>query len=261
MKKLILSVLFIFCLSFQASAWNPMVVVSGGGADPCVTAGCTGTYEFCGTFEYSGDTDQACVNSGAGTAQGTVSGATIQEASALAGTYGVLLDADGEYIEYSITPTAGLKDEGWIVFSFETPDPLQPTSDQSYLARLVYDGTNEILIYVHATTDAILASYEGDGGVAQLPPNQSVAAGTTYTYAYTWENDGTDRHATCIQTGVLTPTAMFAACSGSWGVEAEDLPAWADEPATFNVGDRGNGGVDGAYNVDDYRIGNTYEGD
>ena len=29
MKKLILSILFIFCLSFQASAWNPMVVVSG----------------------------------------------------------------------------------------------------------------------------------------------------------------------------------------------------------------------------------------
>ena len=31
MKKLILSILFIICLSFQASAWNPMVVVSGGG--------------------------------------------------------------------------------------------------------------------------------------------------------------------------------------------------------------------------------------
>ena len=29
MKKPILSILFIFCLSFQASAWNPMVVVSG----------------------------------------------------------------------------------------------------------------------------------------------------------------------------------------------------------------------------------------
>jgi len=31
MKKLILSILFILCLSFQASAWNPMVVVSGSG--------------------------------------------------------------------------------------------------------------------------------------------------------------------------------------------------------------------------------------
>jgi len=34
MKKLILSILFILCLSFQASAWNPMVVVSGGGSTP-----------------------------------------------------------------------------------------------------------------------------------------------------------------------------------------------------------------------------------
>jgi len=32
MKKLILAILFILCLSFQASAWNPMVVTSGGEA-------------------------------------------------------------------------------------------------------------------------------------------------------------------------------------------------------------------------------------
>ena len=43
MKKLILSILFILCLSFQASAWNPMVVVSGGGAvDHCTTTECAG---------------------------------------------------------------------------------------------------------------------------------------------------------------------------------------------------------------------------
>ena len=33
MKKPILSILFVICLSFQASAWNPMVVVSGGGGE------------------------------------------------------------------------------------------------------------------------------------------------------------------------------------------------------------------------------------
>jgi len=32
MKKLILSILFILCLSFQASAWNPMVTLSGTSA-------------------------------------------------------------------------------------------------------------------------------------------------------------------------------------------------------------------------------------
>jgi len=31
MKRLILSIIFILCLSFQASAWNPTVVVSGSG--------------------------------------------------------------------------------------------------------------------------------------------------------------------------------------------------------------------------------------
>ena len=37
MKELILSILFILCLSFQASAFNPMVVVSGSGG-VCVSA-------------------------------------------------------------------------------------------------------------------------------------------------------------------------------------------------------------------------------
>ena len=56
MKKLILSILFILCLSFQASAWVPTVVVSGSGAE--VDSGCGGIQTFVGdpgdteTFEF-----------------------------------------------------------------------------------------------------------------------------------------------------------------------------------------------------------------
>ena len=56
MKRLILSILFILCLSFQASAWNIMVVGSGKGTTP--PAGCGGTLTFVGnpgdteTFEF-----------------------------------------------------------------------------------------------------------------------------------------------------------------------------------------------------------------
>lgn len=50
MKKLILSILFILCLSFQASAWNPMVVVSGSGSaeptDYSQDASCEGAYRM-----------------------------------------------------------------------------------------------------------------------------------------------------------------------------------------------------------------------
>ena len=35
MKKLILSLLLILCLSFQASAWNPMIVTSGTAETSC----------------------------------------------------------------------------------------------------------------------------------------------------------------------------------------------------------------------------------
>ena len=38
MRKLILSLLFVLCLSFQASAWNPMVMGSGVGSPVCSTA-------------------------------------------------------------------------------------------------------------------------------------------------------------------------------------------------------------------------------
>jgi len=50
MKKLILSILFILCLSFQASAWNPMVVVSGTPASSSIDysqdASCEGAYRM-----------------------------------------------------------------------------------------------------------------------------------------------------------------------------------------------------------------------
>ena len=51
MKKLILSILFILCLSFQASAWNPMVVVSGGES-------CPG--EFCADWNDVAIDDEVC---------------------------------------------------------------------------------------------------------------------------------------------------------------------------------------------------------
>ena len=46
MKKLILSILFILCLSSQASAWNPMVVVSGSGGAALT---CTASAVVCTT--------------------------------------------------------------------------------------------------------------------------------------------------------------------------------------------------------------------
>ena len=65
MKKLILSILFIICLSFQASAWNPMVVVSGGGeeATPSACTSCTPGDPadiFCEDFEGSTDPPNDC---------------------------------------------------------------------------------------------------------------------------------------------------------------------------------------------------------
>jgi len=50
MKKLILSILFILCLSFQASAWNPMMLLSGG------VASCEAEYIY--------DTSDAFMNAG-----------------------------------------------------------------------------------------------------------------------------------------------------------------------------------------------------
>ena len=44
-RRLILAILFIFCLSFQASAWNPMVVVSGTSS----SIGCAYSDNFTGT--------------------------------------------------------------------------------------------------------------------------------------------------------------------------------------------------------------------
>ena len=81
MKKLILSILFIICLSIQASAWNPMVVVSGSSVVEETSCG-TGSPEllFWWNMTDADVSDNVCVHAG-GDSSATANGGEISVGS------------------------------------------------------------------------------------------------------------------------------------------------------------------------------------
>ena len=166
MKKLILSILFILCLSFQASAWNPMVVLSGGGVatcdtsniilwwraeDPTLNGDCTddGVPYACCSGADAGTCDY---NAGADTVWDLSGGAVIGTDAVKYGVNG--LDIHNDYDTCMLdTPSATLDDEGrigfWIYINDFTDDA--PIFVVYYNAanyfRLRMDGTDELNVY------------------------------------------------------------------------------------------------------------------
>ena len=86
MKKPILSILFVICLSFQASAWNPMVVVSGGES-------CPG--EFCADWNDVAIDDEVCAGGCPDTWDSLTDASTKMS-----------VDTTGDQIQYTADSTA-----------------------------------------------------------------------------------------------------------------------------------------------------------
>ena len=179
MKKLILSILFILCLSFQASALN-MALLTGGQSDPCTTMGASGTYSFWANADYPGDVHYACQDSGASAvdASDEVAGVAVV-GGMIDGTYGYLLDAADEHIRWSNSDTTLDADAGGYA-SFDVTVPASTTGDtalfeiyatsQDYLA-VYFENTNSRIIFqqwgVSGITSASTAVGSVDDGATQ----------------------------------------------------------------------------------------------
>jgi len=100
MKKLILSILFVICLSFQASAWNPMVVVSGSG-NPCPPFYADSGVVWSWDGNYPGSHNTACDSAGNPDVADT-DAATTAAAYGETGI-GMLVENAQEYLQWNQT--------------------------------------------------------------------------------------------------------------------------------------------------------------
>ena len=142
MKKLILSILFILCLSFQASAFNPMVVVSGGGAAV--------SYDLTETFESSGDAYAEYDNVECGTAPcvteniGDPTGDDTNMTGKI-GFYNLALDHTEE-ISFTFTPAD--ETSVWVLMKWEYSDAVE--SDEIFLH---FSNASNSSAFVYVKTD------------------------------------------------------------------------------------------------------------
>lgn len=194
-------------------------VASGG--DPC---GCSGTYMFCYTGDYSGDTDKACFNSGASQKDGTVVDASVSA------DY-VTWSSTNDYISWAISGDDGFNDdEGTLYFDYYIDD--DGNIGYNALIESYADANNYLMIYINGADDRVIARFISNGSTQEL--YLSAAAGTWVRVGYTWQTgaDAGGKHALSIDGG------------STWGDEdTEDLDSWTTAPDDITIGEK-DGGVD-----------------
>jgi len=248
--------------------WGPTTIyVKPSSADPCTTAGCTGTYLFCWTGEYSGDSDKACLNSGASTVDASGdNGSTIGAGGAINGSVGALLDNAADYVYWAFT-AANVDESGTISFLLAVPaGPFTTTSTFYHLYSSTDTDENNISSYTDDSEQPD-TRYEGSADSGYSGPTDAVSASTTYTICATWNVDvGGDSVCTARIAGV-DPDCSTA----SWDCTAATITEFNDPAAFFQIGnDCASAGGDSAcdnqalnttgWKVDDVYIYDDYKG-
>ena len=203
MKKLILSILFILCLSFQASAWNPFVVVSGGGiSDYC--SSCTPgdpTDEFCEDAEGSNTIETGATDFTTAQCSGWTptidTGAYLYEqghsgslSCSNKGSYAIqyqVIDVDNNDSEdASLSIDTTDSDLLYVNFYFNViSSAMSDDSERVGLATIAaYDAGNEKLV-------SVAIDYQTDPLLRIAMSNRNGAAGSTDTYGTTTIVPGT----------------------------------------------------------------------
>ena len=249
MKKLILSTLFILCLSFQASAWNPMVVVSGGGSS------CPSFYNATDViFSWDGDhdsgTEYAC-NTAGDALEGTNSNLTIHTDYGESGSNGANIDATDKYLTWEDSGDQYIDDVGpqtiWMrVYISATPD------DYTVLFESVYNADNRLELMI---ADDLSNFDYYNAGSSPASATHSVLAGSWIDIAYSWTTPA----------GAGTPTGDHSSWGGStWEDNDNELGyAMASNLPNITLGDNltgANGPGAGKYiNVTQFAIVDGYK--
>jgi len=225
MKKLILSILFILCLSFQASAWNPFVVVSGGGST-CPSWYASAVFSWDG--DHSSGTNYGCAADGT-PVTGTNSNLTITTAYGESGSNGAHITDVDQYLEFTGYIDDATPQTLWIRIYISAAPAASVCLFDSYV-----DGNNFIRGYVQANLIAT-GGYNGQSAGEQTATSQTtLTAASWIDIAYSW---GT-------AAGAGTPTGDHSYYwGGGWQDDDNELGyAMTSTPTEFAIGEHLIGG-------------------
>jgi hypothetical protein len=218
--------------------------VEAGPPAPVGDCGFLGTYAGAWSGDYSGDTDEWCLDSGASSADGTpAAGITIHGDYKKTGTYGVLFDAASENITWTM-PTDVNSSEGtvWV-----------------YLYVVASTGTNNFFKLYKDADDEIYARYGADGRVYLVHEH-----GGTITGVFSTGSPLTDSawNLVGLRWSVANDKLSIKVNGDPW-IDDNDADAVAafdtGEPTVVILGAQNTLAVDDSYWADEFSIYATYD--
>jgi hypothetical protein len=231
MKWLALLILLLASACSSADAGYGLQIVGPQVAtstpNPCATAGCDGTYKFCWTGDYAADTDKACVNSGAATLDGTISGGTVGTDYGQAGN-GFAKTANNQYITWVNTADNLIDDTVgtvWMsIYSASLPDE-NDVLFESYVA-----STDYIKFELRLTSGHVRGTYRGQNASQDVENGTGLSTSTWTRVAYSWD-DANNAHA--VKMG-----------ADAWTAQSETLTALASATDDVTIGENAVGGAE-----------------
>lgn len=214
-------------------------------------ADCSGTFLGCWGGEYSGDTDKMCLSSGTSSADGTASGATIDTwanhgvaGPTGGGTYGVKIDANDEYIRYSISSGIPINtSEGTLAIDVYLVSSL----GTSTFATAENSATNYLRLHM-INTNALRFYHKGNNVVVEVDSGSTVSDATWTRVYFAWS--------------VTSNQIAVKVGAGAWTNDSDDDAVTALSAAAdyFYIGDGPLGGDAGdTIYLDNLSISETYK--
>ena len=241
MKKLILSILFILCLSFQASAFNPMIVVSGSGSGGVVCDDCSGATMFAWHMEDDDSTPDVTIGNPCGCSDGDKVGAetgtpAFSGAQKSDGELSLLINGGAEYYTFVVDADDIFNMDDFKI-TFDIYVTSWPTASGQHQIWAASGGTHNAQIFLD------------DQAIDQI----GFCKNAQCVYAPT---PATGEFISCVAEAKdgVEGNDMYMSCTGDEPGE-EDMDHDASTSSTsMTIGDVSGGDPTGVYYLDNFKI-------
>jgi len=245
---------FLLFLALACINWAPLIIYSGmpPAADPCTTAGCTGTYDACWTGDYPGDSGIICLNSGASTqADESTVDVTIDEAYGVSGN-GIRVTTVNDYIRWQITDTTGpitdylFNDSIGTMCADVKPISVADVNQMVEITEDTMDWSNYFSFRIDAegvgaSDDDLRIEHEGQGNNTTNDGPDDVNSGSWVTLCVSWD----------VANGKVSQKVGASAWQEDTGLT---MATFADGTYYFVIGEKGRDIGQEEYYLDNYKF-------
>lgn len=201
-------------------------------------------YLFCYDGNYSGDTDKAYFGSGASTKDGTTNNVDFGTSYGLTGCSGVFLDADADYIQWTVAARDGFNEAAFTILILSKP--ISSAGGGGDLLFASQDDANNFIKVTFSDDNTVRVNYTGQS-------NEVICTSTNTYIDNEWQWTGI--------AGSVAGNVLSVNIDGQGWEDDGDATAMAAFAATSDYNLLGNlvSGIDDSHNVALVIVSDVYE--